>query len=74
MSHSNDQALDPVAAFLANGGKIQEVDEGVRTSTEREIYAKASGRDHLAERYTDRSMRDAENQVGLEQYHSYYRH
>lgn len=57
-------AVDPVAEFLAKGGKIQTVDAGVRAMDERQVYAKASGRDALAEDYTDRSMRDAENQVG----------
>lgn len=71
---SNTQALDPVAAFFAQGGKIETVEPGVRALSEREMYAKASGRDDLADRsYTDRRMRDAENQVGLEQHHAYYR-
>lgn len=80
------QTVDPVAEFLARGGKIQSVEPGVRTMSEREVYAKASGSDEVETRvkaanrkleeddaYTERRMMDAENQVGLEQYHVYYR-
>lgn len=81
------QTIDPVAEFLARGGRIKSVESGVRVMSEREVYAKASGSDETKSRaqsasraqeeddsYTERQMMDAENQVGLEQYHPYYRY
>ncbi|MFA0809376.1 hypothetical protein [Microbulbifer epialgicus] len=75
MSHdSKSNSQDPVAAFLAKGGKIQNIEPGVRSLSEGEVYAKASGRDDLAgDSYTDSRMREAENQTVLEQHHPYYR-
>lgn len=66
-------SMDPVAEFLAKGGKIQAVQSGLRTMTEREMYAKSSGPDHVADAMHARSMRDAENQVGLESHHPYFK-
>jgi len=70
---SRDDLQNQIAAFLANGGSVEPVEAGKRTLSEREVYAKASGRDDLVERqsdYTDRRMRSAENQEGVR--HPYY--
>lgn len=73
-NHHATQVTDPVAEFLSRGGKIETVDPGVRALDERDIYAKANGRDTLADRqYTEQRMREAENQVALEKNHAYYR-
>ena len=70
---SRDELQSQMAEFLAKGGNVESVEAGKRTLNEREVYAKASGRDDLAERtddYTDRRMRSAENQEGF--HHAYY--
>ena len=67
-----DEAADPVAEFLANGGQIKTVAAGVRAMDEREVYARASGRDFLSQAYTDRRMREAENQTPQENHHAYF--
>lgn len=48
------KAVDAMAEFLAKGGKITQVEEGVKASD-----------------YTNRRMRDAENQVSV--HNAYYR-
>lgn len=69
--NSNNTNRDPVAEFLARGGKIQTIEEGVRSLSEREIHTRANGPDKKS--YTERRMRSAENQEGLEEHHPYYR-
>lgn len=87
MCQETQTPVDPVAEFLARGGKIQSVEPGVRALSEREMHAKASGSDDVASRatktrrgseeddsYTERRMIECENQVGLEQHHPYFRY
>ncbi len=57
------QALDPVAAFLANGGEVQAIPTGERAMSESEHYRAA--RDSVCDcgcegNYTDHTMRKGE--------------
>lgn len=65
---------DPVAEFLAKGGTIETVPSGKRAMSEREIYLRTDAPDEVVDDYTERSMRAAENQDGLEQHHPYFSH
>ena len=64
--------VDPVAEFLAKGGQITKVEEGKRAMSERDVFAKASGNDKMQSEYTDKRMREAENQYALEANHAFY--
>lgn len=59
--------MESVEQFLARGGAIKSVESGERTIT-RDCFCGCRGRMSVhaknAAAYTDRSMRDAENQVG----------
>lgn len=66
---TSDELKNQMAAFLAKGGSVEVVESGSRVLSEREVHAKTSGRDDLADSYTDKRMRAAENQEGV---HSAY--
>ncbi len=69
----HDEVQSQIVEFLAKDGNVESVEAGKCTLNEREVYAKTSGLDDLAERtddYTDRSMRSAETQEGI--HHAYY--
>lgn len=52
-----------VAAFLAQGGRVQHINEGRRAVSEKAIHVATDANDAEVADYTDWRMRQAENQT-----------
>jgi hypothetical protein len=63
---SHDDLNDQVAAFLLKGGAINEIDEGQRALHKSQVHTRFNPLNKVADEFTERSMRSAENQEGVE--------